>query len=248
MGASTPVSPVDPPRRRRRRCWPPVLIALLALLAVLVVADRVAPGIVADAVAVRLQQRLHTPDRPDVRITGVPFLTQLAAGRYRHVTVRAADVPVDAPGGGLTLHRLSVDLSDVQPLRGASSARVGRLTGTATVAYPQLSNVVGQTVSYAGTSRGRGRIRLGVHVVGSDLATLSGIPQLQQGGRRLRLVDPRIALAGRQLPTSLVQALVGRYFHPGLPALPAGLRLTGVRATSAGILLTGGGTDVVLGG
>lgn len=225
----------------------PVLVAVFAVLLLVVVADRAGPRLMADAVAVRLQQRLHTADRPEVRITGVPFLTQVAAGDYRHVTVRAVDVPVDGPNGGLTLHRLSADLTDVH-LRGVSSARVGRVAGTVSIAYPDLSEAAGQTMSYAGSEHGRGRIRLGVRIAGTDLATLSGIPQLQQRGRRLGLASPRIDLAGRQLPSTLVRGLVDRYFHPRLPAPPARLRLTGVRATPTGLQLTGGGTDVVVGG
>jgi hypothetical protein len=248
VSRATPVDPVDPPRRRRRRWWIPLLIALVALLALVVAADRVAPVLVGRTVAARLQTQLHTPERPQVHVTGFPFLTQVAAGDYRRVTVDAADVPVDAPGGGLTLDRVSAELTDVRPVAGGSRLRVGQLTGTATLGYPALSNYVGQTISYAGADGGRGRIKLGVRVAGADLATLSGVPVVQQDQQRLTLQDPRLELAGRELPSALIESLLDRVFHPQLPALAPGLRISTVRATAAGVRVDGGGRNLTLGG
>jgi len=116
-----------PPSVGRRRTLAVVLVTLLAGLALVVAADRLAPRVVGDRLAATVQTALDLDQRPVVRLTGFPFLTQVASRHYRKISITARDVPVPNTGHGLEIAELDATLADVRPNLTYSSFGIGDL-------------------------------------------------------------------------------------------------------------------------
>ncbi|HEX2746158.1 MAG TPA: DUF2993 domain-containing protein [Streptosporangiaceae bacterium] len=197
-----------------------VLAIVVALLAVLLIADRVAVICAQDRLARQIRDRGFCV-KPQVSIAGFPFLTQVAAGRLNKVVIRAAGKklgPVKVRHLDLTLHGI----------RGSGGGRTAcQLSGTALIGFaglpglaglaglPGLAGLAGMTGSAARVARaGSGAIRIGVICAG-------GIPVT--------------------LPGSLRDITVP------LPALPPGMRIEGVSVTGQGVLVRIAGQNVSFG-
>ena len=87
-----------------------LVIALLALIGVLVVADFGAAALAESAVSRQMRTQLALADDPSVRINGFPFLTQAVAGRYGSVEVDAQRISL----GQLRELGVRAQLRDVQ--------------------------------------------------------------------------------------------------------------------------------------
>jgi DUF2993 family protein len=114
-----------------------VAAVMVALLAVLLVADRVA--------VIRVQGRIAAhvegwgfPAGPHVRIAGFPFLTQLAARRLSKVVICAAGKKL----GPVLVKHLDVTLYGVRAGRGGTGRTASRLSGTALVGIAGLAEAV----------------------------------------------------------------------------------------------------------
>ncbi|GAA2336003.1 DUF2993 domain-containing protein [Saccharopolyspora halophila] len=69
-------------------------ITLVVVIALLVAADFGSAAVAEYQVSKRVAERLKLRDNPEVQINGFPFLTQVAAGDYRDVRMKADAVPV----------------------------------------------------------------------------------------------------------------------------------------------------------
>jgi LmeA-like phospholipid-binding len=131
-----------------------LLFALLAVIVLLIAADRVADAVAERKVSDRVAGGYGLPAKPGVRIAGFPFLTQVLAGSYPAVHI---DVPgvlaggvrysatvqprASAAGSTLTPRQVQVGRTD----RGPARTLAGRLRFTVPLgALPlhlQLSSV-----------------------------------------------------------------------------------------------------------
>ena len=101
-----------------------LLFVLLALVVLLVVADRVSVAEAQSEVAKRIQTEQGLVSRPGVSIGGFPFLTQAVAGHYDDVTLTLHDLR----RGPVVVTRLTANLSGVHvPLSEVLSRNVGRV-------------------------------------------------------------------------------------------------------------------------
>jgi hypothetical protein len=224
------------------------LLVLLVVLAVLaVVADRVAVSVAEREVAAQLQTQADLAGRPQVDITGFPFLTQVAEGRYDDVEIGLTSADLRQPAGTRADVSLrGVRLPPSELLAGAvSRVPVDRVDGTATLSYAQLAGRIGGGTAVRQEGDGL-RITRTVEVAGQRLpVTASGTVTLD--GRDLVIDVRHVAGAGVQLPDVLVgqvsDLLDLRY---RIPALPFGLRVTGVRPEADGVAVTVRATDTVL--
>ena len=114
-------------------------IALLVLLALVVAADRGADWVAQRVAANALQDSQGLETRPDVDVTGFPFLTQVVDGRFDEVDVTARDVPLGS--SGLTLSRLEVDLRGAA--RAGSTVTVRRATADGVISFDDLETLLG---------------------------------------------------------------------------------------------------------
>jgi len=218
-----------------------VLVGLALVVGLLVAADRVAPRLVGDRIGGTLQTVLDTPERPAVRIAGVPFLTQLATRHFQRVTITARDVPVPGNGGRVAITELDASLSDVRASAGYRRLTVGRFNGSATIGYVTLSAAAGAPVSYGTEGDGQLTMDLGGAI------TVTGRPTIDREAGAIYLASPRFRIGGRQLPGAVPQGVLTRLLRIPVPELVPGLVLDDVRAGPTGLILGASGTDVTLG-
>ncbi len=122
------------------------------------VADRALDKYAEDRVATQLAGIFRTQQRPAVDITGIPFLTQYAAGTFDRITVQGGSAELAYEQRTLQLNRYDLALAEVS--QAGSGYRVHRLDGTVELSYAGLSDLTRLPISYGGTSAdGRGMIR-----------------------------------------------------------------------------------------
>ncbi|MBV9098999.1 MAG: DUF2993 domain-containing protein [Frankiaceae bacterium] len=208
-----------------------LLIAVVVLVAVLVVLDRVAVKAADDVVAARIQAQEHLQSQPSVSIGGFPFLTQAIGGKYDDVTLTVhhfdrSVVPVDT---------ISVELRGVHVPLGAvfsqhlSSVPVDSATARVLLSYGDLNGYLrGKGVSVASAGGDRVRISGSVTVAGQTLsASGTATIEVQSDSLLLRAANS----------VSVAVPLAG---------LPFGISLRSATATNRGIQVTATAQELVL--
>jgi hypothetical protein len=195
-----------------------LLVALLVLVTLLVVADRVAAVAAERVVAERIQADQHLSHRPDVTIRGFPFLTQLVSGHYDRVDLSVHGLH----SGSLVVSRVVAHLSGVDlPLSDVVRQQVRRVavahaTAEVDLDYAEVNRLLaGKHLRLGAGADGR------VHVT----ATAAGIDI--GGDVPLTVQNSALLLA---LPA-------GQSVQIPLPGLPFGIRLVSARAESGGIVV-----------
>jgi hypothetical protein len=224
-----------------------LLLVVVALLALAMVADRVAVGVAEDRVAGELATKGGLQGAPTVDIAGFPFLTQALAGRYDDVRISLTADQLGQPAGAradVALHGVEVPLSAV--LSGSvGQVPVERIDGTATLSYELLSAALGPGTTLASEGSGL-RITRTVPLMGRDVP-LTAVGSVVLEGNELVIDVERAVGAGVDLPGFLVEQasdlLDLRY---EIPALPFGLQLTDVTPAADGVLVRVEARDTVL--
>jgi LmeA-like phospholipid-binding len=209
-----------------------VVAIVAALLAVVLVADRVAVIRAGHRVARRIGDRGFSAE-PHVTIAGFPFLTQLAARRLTKVVIRAEDAKL----GPVEVSRLELTLRGIRAGSGGRTA--SRLSGTVLVGFAGLARMTGTpglTLSAGGPDRVKITAGLGL-VTGTATARVT---PAAPGGLRIAV----ISVSG--IPVAALGPL--RHITVPLPALPPGVTIQDVTVTGQGLLVHIAGQDVSLGG
>jgi len=219
-----------------------VLVALLLLLAL----DRLAAAGAERSLARRLQTTEGLSSRPEVHLRGFPFLTQVLAGRYGEVDLRAHDVERQ----GVRVSDVDVQLKGVQVSPGdAFSGRVREVpvrtgTGSVLLSYADLNGLVRQYGGALGSAvtvgpAGPGRLRADGPLGLSLTASVEVVE-----GRLLVTPDPAGLSA---LPPSVSSLVTSTLRAPlTVPDLPFGARLTGGTLDDSGASLTATADGAVL--
>jgi hypothetical protein len=219
-----------------------IIISLVALLVLVVAADRVGDAVAERLAADALQSSQHLAQRPEVDIAGFPFLTQLASGHYGKITVTATDVALGPNARGLLLNRLVVVLHGLSVTRSFSHFHADTASATGTIDLDQLATVLGGPVGYAGN----GRLELARRVAGggrSSLVRATAKPRLRHG--ELTFTD--ISVVGGNGPRATSANRLTSAFALAIPlqSIPFGIRLKSVSAGSEGLTVTLAGRDLV---
>jgi hypothetical protein len=237
-------------RPARRSRWPRWVFAILLVVALLIVADRVALAVAERQAARTVQSSQHLDRTPSVSIAGFPFLTQLVTGHFGNVTLRASEVTVGRNGRTLRVAAVTAHLRGMQVARNLSSVHAGRASAVAAVSYPDLSATLGAPVSYGGPSPdGIGRVsaHTAVSIAGQQFSG-SATAEVKIENGSLRFVSPQVRAAGpggRPVPQSAIDALSSVFADPiALTRLPFGLTVRSVTATRQGVRVTLAGTDL----
>src|ERR1700723_2857737 len=85
------------------------LIVLLGLAVLLVIVDRAGLYIAQREVGIRTQSAYNLPKRPNVTIQGIPFLTQVASGKYQQIDISIPSVTTD----GVQVYDIDLQATDV---------------------------------------------------------------------------------------------------------------------------------------
>lgn len=233
-----------------------VIVVFIFLVVVVIAADRVGALVAGHVLATKLESDENLPDRPSVTIGGIPFLTQVANGKYTNVTVTAHEVPVHE----LSITTLTVHLHGVRiPLSHAfhgtvSQVPVDRVTGTAFISFADANRYLsrhlpsGLSLKLAPGSSGGVTVIDQVDVGGHSF-TLKGSGSVALSGGGLTVSVGGLKSVGGIVAQSVINAAISAA-KIVLPAnsLPFRFRLASVRATATGLIGTGVATNVVLGG
>lgn len=229
------------------------LIVVVALL--LVAADRVAWYVAERGVATAIQQSEDLPQRPDVSINGVPFLTQAFRGEYRDVEVVFRDVPAQE---GVTVESLDAHLTGVHvPLRdivnrSVERTPVDRADATGRMTFAALDAATAQqipssqlTVKYGpGTAPDRLSVA-GTYTSRAGTLRLQGETRLEvQNGSLVVTVVPE-SLNVPAVVRATVARLLGVTYR--MPELPFGFRVRSVAVAEDGVSVSASAENVVLG-
>ncbi|MFF4691896.1 DUF2993 domain-containing protein [Streptomyces sp. NPDC001307] len=227
----------QPPPGGRRRI---VIAASLAALLVGVVAiDRIAAAHAESRTAEAFQEGMGTPDRPSVRVSGFPVLTQLAQGSLRHVDITANDIPARGTTRPLPVTKLTVGLGGLKTSGSAEDARARSVEATAFLSYDDLSSALGVQISQ-GDKRGRVDATASLPLAGD--VTVS-VAVSAAGDNRIAFSDIRVT-QGELIPPA--KALLDKALARPIPLqnVPEGLRLRSVTPTESGIDARFTGTSV----
>ncbi len=208
-----------------------MLAIVVALLAVVLIADRVAVIGAQDRLARQIQNRGFSV-KPQVTIAGFPFLTQVAARRLNKVVIRAA-------GKKLGLVKVKhLDLT-LHGMRGSGNGRTAsELSGTALVGFAGLARMTGMpglTLAADGPVRVKITVGLG-QVTGTATARVT---RAGPGGIRIAVI-----CAGG-IPMALLGSL--HNITVSLRALPLGMTIKGISVTGQGVLVHIAGQNVSFG-
>jgi hypothetical protein len=225
------VAPRPTRRRHRGRRALLILVILLGLAVLLDWGARLATERIAEQ---RFQSSQNLSERPDISIGGWPFLTQLAARKFRDVRVHATGLVVHTDGNDVRIQTLDARLHGVVPGGDLASAHADSATGTVLVTYPDLSKVVGVDLSYAGGDKIRASKTVTVLGQKIDVSASASITINSDGS--LGFSNVTTNLGNVQLPqqvTDLVTQALSK--SVSLSGLPAGLKVTSVTADDAGV-------------
>ncbi len=239
-----PRSEFAAPRRRHRGRH--LGVALLVLAALLVAADRIALVVAERAAADTIQRSEQLAAAPSVSVSGFPFLTQLAAGDFGQVTVRASGVQAGSGARRLRIAAVTLVLHQVRVGRNLSSVTAASGTATGTISYADLSRALGLSVGYAGSAGGIGRIRTSTSItVAGQRLTGSITAGLSVQASSLNFDRPAVDVTSGL--ASVATPLLRTAFGPPLPLghLPFGVRVRAVLVGPAGITIELAGADLV---
>jgi hypothetical protein len=211
-----------------------VVAIVVALLAVLLVADRVAMIYAEKRIAAQIKDR-GFPTKPHVNIAGFPFLTQVAARRLNKVVVNAAGRKL----GPVEVMRLDVTAYGVRVNVSSHASTASQISGTALLGFAGLAGMAGMpglTVSADGPDRVKITAGLGL-VTGTAIAQVT---RADHGGIRLAVI------AAGGIPVTALGPL--RDITLPLPALPLGMTIQDVGVTGQGVLVYIAGQNVSFSG
>ncbi len=204
----------------------------VAVLAALIIADRIAVSRVQDRIATSLQERGFAA-KPQVTILGFPFLTQAAARSLRKVVISAAGRKV----GPVEIKRLDVTLYGAWV--SATSSTADRYSGTALVGFAGIAWLAG-TPGLTITAGDPGQLKITASLGPVTGTATARVSQADAGGIHITLIS-----AGA-LPLAVLGSL--RDFTVRLPGLPAGTTIHGVSVTGDGLLVDIAGENVTFNG
>jgi hypothetical protein len=234
--------------RRSTVSW---VIALVALVAVLVVGDRIAATVAENTAASWLAKHAPVSGKPTVAVHHFPFIIQALRGRYDDVEVTSEAVTVGS------VRNATVDAH----LRGAHLALgdvfggtihdlpCDQVDGTLTVPYPELARLSG-IPNLALSRQGNGvAVSAPLQIPGTDSTVrVSGTAQARIDGQTLQIQAVNVSVSGVDVPQPVRDQLARQLsVSVPVPPLPYGLQLRGISAESGGVALRGSASHVVLG-
>lgn len=249
------------PRKKRwgRRLLITFIVFLILVLGLLVALDRFAAGYaertIGDRVSEQVADQNATSEKPDVTIEGVPFLTQVLDGNYQEIRIQLSDLTGPA-GNNRTVRvaRLDVRANDVNaPLdtirTGNGDIVAQTVTGTGTIDYPQLAELIGQPGLQLSEKDGKLVGTAPLQALGQTF-NVSGTATVAV---RNGIVQVRFSnVTAAELPNvPIVRNLVNAYVQKlsvdlRVPELPLKLAVQKVEARPDGLQFTAGADNVSL--
>jgi hypothetical protein len=250
----------EKPRRRwGRRLLITFIVLLIIVVAILAVLDRFgasyAERIISDKVAEQVANQKATSDHPDVTIEGVPFLTQVAKGRYQEIKIELRNFSGPA-GNGRTVKMPLLDVRAEDVRAPLDTLRTGQgdiiattVTGSGTVDYATVESLVGKEGVKLAEKNGKLAVTAPVKILNQSV-TVNGTADVTIKNNIVSVRFDQVTAQG--LPdVPVVQNLLNNYAKQisvdlRIPALPLKLAVQKVRPTAAGLVVTAGAKEVPL--
>src|SRR6516165_10380465 len=233
-----------------------LLIALVILVLLFVLVDRIGVAVAENQISSRLATAYGLPENPGVSITGFPFLTQVVSGNYQQIDVTANQVQTN----GVTLHDLNVHLTGVHATlsqilgSGSSTVTADRAAGTALVDFatvkqrlPQQTQVSlgGQDLKVSGLQLSPDGKNLKLSGTASYLgisAPVSATAALSVSPSGITVTPEDVTVAGGlSIPGSAISRL---HFTVPVSNLPLHLHITSVQVTPDGLRVAAAARNV----
>jgi hypothetical protein len=211
------------PQKRRRRWWLVIAIIVAVLLGLLIIGDTVAKAYAEKRIAQQIQNRGFNA-KPDVSIAGFPFLTQVIAKDFHHVTISASKVSE----GLVEIRDLKANLDNVKINNSFTGGTVQDLSGTALITFGDLLGAAGGP-SVSVTAVNGNKIKFKV-----DLGIVSGTATArvtQQGRNKIHVH----VISANGLPLDALGPLAD--FTITVPPLPMGMSVQSVNASAQGVII-----------
>jgi hypothetical protein len=224
-----------------------VLLVLLFILIIgVIAADRVGVAVAQDQIAKQVAAQNDLPRKPDVKIHGIPFLTQAIGGEYKKIDVGIGQLTQQ----GVTLGDVKVELNHVKaPLRDvlngdASNVVAGTATASAVVPYEEVRRRAPDAVKSISANGSNLQVRGNVSFLGvsGDVTMVASVRATSRGVA----VTPQSVRTGggTAVPMSLLR---GQFtFTVPVRDLPLGSRISKVEVTPDGLLIAATADDVQL--
>jgi hypothetical protein len=227
------------PKRRRRR-WLMALFALIVVLILLVIGDRVAVAIAENQIASQIKSA-DSAISPSVNIKGFPFLTQVISRNLQEIDISAKDIP--AGTSGVTISSVSAQAKGVHINSSFNGGKVDSILGSAFVSFSSvgtaLSSQTGGLADLSLSAAGPQEIKV--------TADLGGVAKLQQVGK-VTMTGNHVSIVWKNTAGSdtggidIGSILGGSNTLPDLnfdiPKLPAGLQVKSFSITQQGLSVT----------
>src|SRR5579859_803868 len=227
-GYYAPSSAPPSPTRRRRRRWPLITgITLVVLAGLAVGGDRIAVAIAENQMADQIQQS-GLSVKPNVDITGFPFLTQLLGHKFDHVIISASNIT----GAPVEIANIHADLYGMHISGDYKSATVDSLTGTALITYNAIENAAGipSDVIHLGPGATPDEITANVDLQITNVDVTAQITKVAANKFRISVANVD------SVPLDILGNL--KDYTYTIPKLPAGMQIQSVIATSQGVQIT----------
>lgn len=244
-------SPVLVARRRRRRTALEAVALVVATLALLWGADRLAETAAETLLERNIQDVTGVVDRPVVDVAGPLLLPQAIRGAYDHVDVSVSGLR----SGPLRVHRVEATLNDVRMpfrdllLRDIRRVGIGRSTSRVTLRFDDLNayfETTGRSLRLTGGDDGQVRMTGVFDVLGQTVPVTARI-ELLVDGSQLRIAAEDVDTGDIDL-TDARRLLLNQRLSLTVPldTLPFGHQLTAVTSTEQELLLEANSTAIVL--
>lgn len=249
-----------PRKRWGRRILVTLLVLLIILAAILAVVDRIgasyAERVISDRVAEQVADQDAQSAKPDVTVEGIPFLTQVVAGKYQEIKILLRDFSGPA-GNGKTIKMPVLDIRAKDVRAPLDTLRSGRgdiiattVTGAGTIDYATLAQLSGEDGVKLAEKDGKLAVTAPLTVLNQKV-TINGTANIEvASGNVVRVRFEQVTAEG--LPNvPLVDTALNNYARSlsvdlKVPALPLKLKVEKVQPTPAGLVVTAGAKEVPL--
>jgi hypothetical protein len=226
------------------------------LAGLLLVADRLAAAAAERAIADQVKQEVAKQNAssgaPQVDVAGFPFLTQVLAGKYQHISIVLTDVKGQVEGDAVDVPRLDVDARNVKASLETLRSRQGDVTaetvdGRGTIAYDSLAKLLDRPGLRLAEQNGKLAVTAPVDILGAKL-TVNGTADLAVANGKVALRFNNLNAEG--LPNlPLARTLVANYakgisIDVPLPELPFQLNIRKVEPRPEGLVVTADAKNV----
>lgn len=223
-----------------------LLVLLFVLIIGLIAADRVGVAVAQDQIAKQVAAQNDLPSKPDVKIHGIPFLTQAVGGEYKKIDVRIGRLTRQ----GVTLEDVQVELSDVQaPLSDvingdASNVVAGTATASAIVPYDAVRRRAPASVKSISANGSNLQVSGNLSVLGFS-GDVTIVAAVRATGRGIGISPQSVRSGGG---SAVPLALLRDRFTFTVPVrdLPLGSRISKVEVTPDGLRIAATADDVKL--